>query len=87
MDITLLEPDGKEAAIQLTSLQTERVSLVVVRDGNHLSFSVYDLDKNRQYDFDLGEGRHSDLALEYLRINLLKKPPPTNNFRTLETPP
>lgn len=76
MSVTLLASEGKETAIQLPSLQTPEVQLEVVREGNHISFSVYDQKGTTQYDFDLGEGKHADLALEYLGVNLMKKLPP-----------
>lgn len=72
MSITLLSPDKKEKAIQLSSLQTNLVSLIIVKDGNHLSFSVVDAGDGSQYDFDLGEGRAAEFALAFLGLKLVE---------------
>ena len=68
MSVTLLRPCKEEKAIQLSSLQTDLVSLTVVKDGNHLSFSVVDAGDGAQYDFDLGEGREAEFALAFIGL-------------------
>lgn len=72
MSVTLLRPDKKEKAIQLSSLQTHQVFLTVVKDGNHLSFSVVDAGDGIQYDFDLGEGRAAEFALAFIGLKLVE---------------
>ena len=72
MSVTLLRPDNKEKAIQLYSLQTHQVFLNVVKDGNHLSFSVVNTGNDTQYDFDLGEGRTAEFALAFIGLKLVE---------------